>query len=316
MTAIRATNVTKSYAERQVLRGIDLAVPDGAIIALLGPNGAGKTSLVEILEGHRRRDGGELQVLGYDPGSRSDFRRLRRQIGVVLQQTMLEPGLRVQELLRRQASYYHQPLDLPALISLLGLDDHATSPVRALSGGLRRRLDIALALIGRPRVLFLDEPTTGLDPLSRRSIRQLVRDVRGEGTTVVLTSHDLEEVQELADTVHVLHGGVFVSEGSPDELISANGGLVRVQFALSNGDPALLPAGATLVGDTVHYEVGDQAALLAQLGVWAQQQDVPLGQLRITQPTLHDAYAALVTASPVPDAPPTTSSMITTTGAK
>lgn len=295
MTAIRATDVTRSYSQRHVLRGISLTVPDGAIVSLLGPNGAGKTTLVEILEGHRRRDSGQLQVLGYDPGSRRDFRHLRRQVGVVLQQTMLEPGLKVRELLRRQASYYHHPLDTGSLSDTLGLDDHVTDPVSALSGGLRRRLDIALALIGRPRVLFLDEPTTGLDPLSRRSIRDLVRQIRAAGTTVLLTSHDLEEVQELADTVHVLDEGVIISDGSPEDLISAAGGQCRVEFRLSGGDPVRLPRGATLLGEKVSYEVDDQAVLLAELGDWARQQGCQLDGLRIIQPTLHDAYAALVT---------------------
>ncbi|GAA1140421.1 ABC transporter ATP-binding protein [Ornithinicoccus hortensis] len=297
MNTISATGLLKSYGDRAVLRGVDLQVPEGSISALLGPNGAGKTSLVEILEGHRRRDGGSLQVLGLDPGSRADFGQLRRVMGVVLQQTMLEPGPSVHDLLRRQASYYRRPADVDEMVSTLELTDHVSASVRSLSGGLRRRLDIALALIGRPRILFLDEPTTGLDPLSRRNIRALITEVNTAGTTVVLTSHDLEEVQQLADRVHVLSGGNFVTEGSPSDLIHSSGTATRVTFRIGSADTALLPGGAVLEGDTVRYEVTDQDALLAQLSSWSRDQGVQLDGLTISQPSLDDAYAALVGAT-------------------
>lgn len=296
MNTISATRLMKSYGDRAVLRGVDLQVPEGSIAALLGPNGAGKTSLVEILEGHRRRDGGALQVLGLDPGTRADFTRLRRIMGVVLQQTMLEPGLSVHDLLRRQASYYNQPAAVDDMVTSLELTEHVGTAVRALSGGMRRRLDIALALIGRPRILFLDEPTTGLDPLSRRNIRGLIKEVNTAGTTVVLTSHDLEEVQELADRVHVLSGGCFVSEGSPRDLIHSSGTATRVTFQLGSADAALLPRGAVLEDGTVLYEVTDQDALLAELSSWSREQGVQLEGLTISQPSLDDAYAALVGA--------------------
>lgn len=216
MNAITVENLVKSYGTNLVLDDLALEVPEGSIVSLLGPNGAGKTSLVEILEGHRGRDSGLVSVCGLDPEVRKDFKILRTQMGVVLQQTMLEPGISSRDLLRRQASYYANPIPVHELLGMLDLEEKADAFVRTLSGGMRRRLDIALALIGRPRMLFLDEPTTGLDPLSRRKIRNLVKDVNRQGTTVVLTSHDLEEVQELAQNVHVLAAGRFIAEGTPE----------------------------------------------------------------------------------------------------
>lgn len=294
MNAINAVGLVKAYSATPVLQGIDLSVDRGAIVALLGPNGAGKTSLVEILEGHRMRTGGHLSVLGLDPADRKDFRLLRQRMGVVLQQTMLEPGISSRDLLRRQASYYTRPMEVQEILRKVGLEDKQNDLVRTLSGGMRRRLDIALALIGRPEILFLDEPTTGLDPLSRRNIRELIREVNAGGTTVILTSHDLEEVQDLAHTIHVLGSGHFIASGSPAEIIAGSHSKTQVRFLLSGIEQTSLPAGGAIAGGTVHYETHDQDQLIAALQRWSSDTGQPIQGLTVIPPSLDDAYANLL----------------------
>jgi ABC-2 type transport system ATP-binding protein len=299
MNAITTRDVHKSYGTSHALCGVDLDVPTGTVAAVLGPNGAGKTTLVEILEGHRSRTSGSVQVLGRDPADRRDFAVLRTQIGVVMQQTMLEPGVSVRDLVRRQASYYADPLDVDAVLTDVELTEKRDALVRSLSGGTRRRLDIALALVGRPAVLFLDEPTAGLDPLSRRNVRALVRRLNQDGTTVVLTSHDLDEVQELADHVSVLDGGRIVTAGSPTQIIRASAAPTHVEFARPLGvDLAGLPAGAQVDDEVVAYETTDDDELTRALRLWSDQQGVPLHRLAIIPPRLDDAYAALLGAGP------------------
>lgn len=294
VSAINAVGVVKAYSATPVLRGIDLSVAQGAIVALLGPNGAGKTTLVEILEGHRMRTGGTLSVLGLDPAERTDFRSLRQRMGVVLQQTMLEPGISSRDLLRRQSSYYSHPMEVQDILCKVGLADKQNDLVRTLSGGMRRRLDIALALIGHPEILFLDEPTTGLDPLSRRSIRELIREVNSAGTTVILTSHDLEEVQDLAHTVHVLSDGAFIASGSPREIIAGSHSKTQVRFLLGGIEPSSLPAGAEVNAGMVRYETLDQDHLIAALQRWSTDAGQPLQGLTVIPPSLDDAYATLL----------------------
>lgn len=299
MAAITADGLTKSYRGAEVLRALDVVVDDGSVAAFLGPNGAGKTTLVEILEGHRGRDSGSLSVLGYDPGHVVDFRRLRTFIGVVMQQTLLEPALTPRDLLLRQASYYSDPVPLAESVSRFGLDEFARKPVRSLSGGMRRRLDLALAFVGRPRILFLDEPSTGLDPISRHSIRELIADSNRAGVTVVLTSHDLDEVQQLADAVHILRDGHFAASGSPRDIVKQSAAPGRVEFDLPVGERELLPAGAVRVGERLRYFTPSHGELLDQLRSWEASTGHNLGDLTIAAPTLDDAYVKLVGAPEV-----------------
>ena len=296
MNAIEATGISKHYGKKEVLTAIDLIVPDGAIHALLGPNGAGKTSLVEILEGHRARTSGRLRVIGCDPGVAREFSVLRKNIGVVLQQTMLEPGISAVDLVRRQASYYLSPMDVDNLLERVGLAGAKATLVRALSGGMRRRLDIALALVGRPALLMLDEPSTGLDPVSRRSIRELIAEVNREGTSVVLTSHDLEEVQELASVVHILDGGRVVANGSPREIIRSSNAPTTVRFRRPALGGELLPDGAVIDDDIVTYRTSDGEMLVQSLNSWAHSSQNELADLSIVPPTLDDAYVTLIRA--------------------
>ena len=213
--AVVVAGLCKSYGAVQAVRGVSFAVGRGEVFALLGPNGAGKTTTLEILEGFRARDAGQVEVLGLDPGDRSHGRALRERIGLVLQDIAVEPYLTVRETIARNAGYYPAPRDVDEVIALTGLAGQTRQKVRALSGGQKRRLDLALGLIGGPELLFLDEPTTGFDPNARRDAWQIVRDLRGEGTTILLTTHYMEEAQALADRVAVISGGRIVAAGTP-----------------------------------------------------------------------------------------------------
>ncbi len=216
MTAIRVEDLHKSYGAYEALRGVSFEIETGEVFGLLGPNGAGKTTTVEILEGYRRRDGGSVSVLGEDPQRAS--RGWRELIGVVLQSSSLYPNLRVRESLALFAGYYEQPRDVDEVIELVGLTEKVHALVRTLSGGQKRRLDLGLALVGDPELIFLDEPTTGFDPSARRTAWETIRGLRGLGKTVLLTTHYLDEAAQLADRVAVLREGRIVTIGSPDEL--------------------------------------------------------------------------------------------------
>lgn len=216
MTAIEVDALRKTYGSRPAVAGIDLSVPHGEVFALLGPNGAGKTTTVEILEGHRRRDSGEVRVLGQDPGLGG--RAWRARIGIVLQSATDAADLTVAETVRHIAGFYPRPRPAAEVIELVGLSDKAKTKVRALSGGQRRRLDVALGIVGRPEVVFLDEPTTGFDPQARRQFWQLVRALAAEGTTILLTTHYLDEAETLADRVGVIAAGRVLAVDTPAEL--------------------------------------------------------------------------------------------------
>ncbi|WP_017590580.1 ABC transporter ATP-binding protein [Nocardiopsis ganjiahuensis] len=294
MYAINATDITKDYGKGEVLHGISYQVPTGQIAALLGPNGAGKTTLIEILEGHRGRTSGQVEVLGLDPGNRRDFAELRTRMSVVLQQTMLEPGLSVRDILRRHASYYPDPLGVDEALEQVELTEKRSALVKSLSDGQRRRLDLALALTGRPELLFLDEPTTGLDPVSRRRIRALVSGLRESGTTVVLTSHDLTEVQELADRVDVIRDGAFIASGTPGDLVRGSAAFTVVEFARPTGVGDRLPEGAELVDDRVRILTDDQDAVVERVQSWARDEGTRISGLTIVPPSLDDAYVAML----------------------
>ncbi len=223
--AIEVHHLTKRYGQREVVSDLTFDVEEGEFFAILGPNGAGKTTTVEILEGYRRPDSGTVRVLGLDPFRES--RQLRPRIGVMLQEGGLYPSARPMELLELYAAFYSDPESPTALVSRLGLKETLATPVRRLSGGQRQRLSLALALIGKPRVLFLDEPTAGMDPHARRETWDILRQLSAEKRTIVLTTHYLEEAEQLAHRVAIIHHGRLVALDSPSDLVAGSMGFFR-----------------------------------------------------------------------------------------
>jgi ABC-2 type transport system ATP-binding protein len=289
--SVRVEDLVKRYGARDALAGISFDVQQGEVVALLGPNGAGKTTTVEILEGYRPRDGGRAEVLGLDPGRGG--RELRERIGIVLQGTGTHPHLSALEAVALFAGYYRRPRDPAELIALVGLEDAAHQRVRTLSGGQRRRLDLALALAGSPELLFLDEPTTGFDPEARRGAWETVRRLADAGTTVLLTTHYLDEAATLADRVIVLRHGRIVAEGAPGSLGTV--AAVELRFRLPDGvSPPDLP-GLSL-SRTAEGIIGTSdtptEALHALTG-WAIEQRVELEGLEVRRPSLEDVYLEL-----------------------
>ena len=276
---------------REALRGVSFRVEAGEVVALLGPNGAGKTTTVEILEGYRTRDSGHAEVLGLDPGRGG--RALRERIGIVLQGTSAHPHLTTREALSMFAGYYRRGRDPDELLELVGLEDDADRRVRMLSGGQRRRLDLALALVGSPELLFLDEPTTGFDPEARRGAWETIRRLAEAGTTVLLTTHYLDEAATLADRVIVLRAGRIVAEGTPGSLGTVTGAEFR--FRLPDGvalpDLPGLVLTATAEGVVGTSEVPTEA--LHALTGWALEQRVELEGLEVRRPSLEDVYLEL-----------------------
>ncbi|MEU5639982.1 ABC transporter ATP-binding protein [Streptomyces milbemycinicus] len=289
-------DLRKSYGAVAAVRGVSFTVAHGEIFALLGPNGAGKTTTLEILEGFRARDAGRVGVLGLDPSDPAVGRRLRERIGLVLQDIAVEPYLTVRETVARDAGYYPSPRDVDEVIGLVGLAGQERRKVRALSGGQKRRLDLALGLIGDPSLLFLDEPTTGFDPNARRSAWRLVRELRQAGTTVLLTTHSMEEAQELADRVAVIADGRVVAEGTPSSLGGRDRARARIRFALPRGcTTADLPVAATAPGDggLVTVETGEPTEALHRLTGWALGRGVALDGITVERPSLEDVYLRL-----------------------
>ena len=230
---IAVRDLKKSYGATAALRGIDFEVARGEVVALLGPNGAGKTTAVEILEGYRERDSGTVSVFGMDPQRRD--RGLRDKVGIVLQECAVEPYLTVTEAVEQRANLYPRPRAVGEVVELVGLEQKARSRVKNLSGGQQRRLDLGLALVGNPELIFLDEPTTGFDPSARREAWDVVRGLCAQGRTVVLTTHYMDEAQALADTVTVIAAGRVVASGSPDTLGGRDRGETTVRFELPEG---------------------------------------------------------------------------------
>jgi ABC-2 type transport system ATP-binding protein len=302
-SAIVVADLRKSYGAVQAVRGVSFTVSRGEIFALLGPNGAGKTTTLEILEGFRTRDAGRVEVLGRDPGDRSSGRALRERIGLVLQDVAVEPYLTVRETVARNAGYYPAPRDVDQVIDLVGLAGQRRQKVRSLSGGQKRRLDLALGLIGGPDLLFLDEPTTGFDPSARRDAWQIVRNLRGSGTTIVLTTHYMEEAQALADRVALISGGQIVAEGPPSAIGGRDTARARIRFALPSAcSVADLPLPASVAADgLVTVETAEPTAALHQLTGWALRAGCVLDRLVVDRPSLEDVYLRLTAEDAEPD---------------
>jgi ABC-2 type transport system ATP-binding protein len=293
-TVLTVAGLRKSYGAVQAVRDVSFSVQQGEIVALLGPNGAGKTTTLEILEGFRARDGGTADVLGLDPGDRSSARELRERTGLVLQDIAVEPYLTVRETISRDAGYYPAPMSVPEVIGLVGLAGLERRKVRTLSGGQKRRLDLALGLIGHPELLFLDEPTTGFDPAARRDAWQLVRQLRTAGTTILLTTHAMDEAQALADRVVLLSGGVVIADGPPAALGGRDAERVRITFTLPAGYALTdLPLPAEAVNGVVLVETGRPTETLHQLTDWALRRGTVLAGLTVDRPSLEDVYLQL-----------------------
>jgi ABC-2 type transport system ATP-binding protein len=292
---IRASGLRKSYGDVEAVRGIDIAVEPGEIFAFLGPNGAGKTTTVEVLEGYRERTGGEVSVLGSDPAAAG--RDWRARVGIVLQQSKTHPELSVGETLELFAGYYPRALPVAETIAQVGLEEKAGTRVGRLSGGQQRRLDVGMALVGDPELLFLDEPTTGFDPSARRQFWGVIEGLRELGKTIFLTTHYMEEAQRLADRVAIVVAGRIVAEGTPAELVAADSEATAIRFRLPAGrSVSELPGGmaASAAGDgSILVEAPEPARALHELTGWALEQDVDLEGLEVRRPSLEDVYLQL-----------------------
>jgi ABC-2 type transport system ATP-binding protein len=294
--AIAVRGARKSYGSVQALDGVDLTVRRGEVLALLGPNGAGKTTLTEILEGHRAADAGELDVLGHDPSLRE--RAFHERIGIVLQETGLEPTITVREAIELYGAAYPNPRPWDEVAELVGLRDQASRRSEALSGGQRRRLDLALGICGDPELIFLDEPTTGFDPAARRQSWQLIESLRSLGKTILLTTHYMDEAQHLADRVVVIAGGRIIAEGTPETLGRGAGETALVSFRLPAGldaDEMPLPddVAIDLHGRAVSFRTAAPTSDLAPLLSWAAVRGAELEALTVSRPSLEDVYLQL-----------------------
>jgi ABC-2 type transport system ATP-binding protein len=297
--AVRIRGLTKTYDGKTAVAGIDLDIHHGEIFAILGPNGAGKTTTVEILEGYRHRDAGDVTVLGYDPGR--ERAALARRIGMALQETAVEPYLTVHETVTMYAGFYPHPRDIDEVIALVGLTAKRDERVVHLSGGQKRRLDMAVALAGDPELLFLDEPTTGFDPAARRDAWDIVSNLAALGKTVVLTTHYMDEAQHLAHRVAVMAAGRIVAQGTPATLAGRDATQTRVRFRVpTTVDLPEQFAGQPAPEGFRELEVDDPVASLHALTGWALDAGVPLDGLEVLRPTLEDVYLSLTRTEDAP----------------
>ena len=292
-SVISIRGLRKSYGDFEAVRGIDLEVKAGEVFAFLGPNGAGKTTTVEILEGYRDRSGGEVEVLGEDP--QRGGRAWRERIGIVLQSCRLDPYLTVRESLGLYAGYYGSPRPVDEVVELVGLEGKADARARSLSGGQQRRLDVGMALVGDPELLFLDEPTTGFDPQARRQAWDVIAGLRDLGKTVFLTTHYMDEAQRLADRVTIIAGGEIVAAGTPEDLGDRENQPATITFKLPAGVAAGEVPGGGEVGASgnVLLSTTSPVAALNELTGWALSCGVDLDGLEVTRPTLEDIYLEL-----------------------
>ena len=300
MPAVTVEHLAKSYGDVVAVRDVSFEVATGEVFALLGPNGAGKTTIVEILEGFRVRSDGLVRTLGVDPADTGTQRWLRTRIGVVLQELAIEPFYSVRQVLTRNAGYYPNPRPVSEVLDLIGLSEKADDRIKRLSGGQQRRLDVGLGIIGNPDLLFLDEPTTGLDPLGRRETWELIRRLAAGGTTVLLTTHYMDEVEALADRVAVLFGQEIVARGTPASIGGRDVGAVTIRFRLPEGVSAAdVPAADAQQAPDGHVEIRteDELRLLHDLTGWALDRGVPLPGLSVLRVSLEDVYLSLTRGS-------------------
>jgi ABC-2 type transport system ATP-binding protein len=294
--AIQVANLRKRYGELEAVAGISFAVAEGECFALLGPNGAGKTTTVEILEGYRERSDGEVEVLGFDP--QRGERDFRERIGIVLQSAGVDRELTVAEIVTLFGAYYPHPRDAGEVVDLVGLSEKRTARIKTLSGGQQRRLDLALGIVGDPDLVFLDEPTTGFDPSARRHSWELIESLRALGKTILLTTHYMDEAQNLADRVAIIAAGRIVAEGSPESLGGRDVAEAQISFRLPAGAtladlPGDLPDGLRQVEGRVLLRTATPTMTLHALTGWALARGEELEALAVTRPSLEDIYLQL-----------------------
>jgi ABC-2 type transport system ATP-binding protein len=293
VAAIVVRDLYKRYGETDAVAGVSFEIAEGEVYGLLGQNGAGKSTTVEILEGHRRATAGSVSVLGTDPADSG--REFRDRIGIVLQSSGVEQQLTIREALRFYGSCYRDPRPIDEVVEMVGLTEKIDARIGTLSGGQRRRIDLALGIIGRPELLFLDEPTTGFDPVARRESWKLVQRLCEDGTTVLLTTHYLDEAEHLADRVGVLAGGRLIAQGTPDELMAAAPD-ATISFELpaaTSSDQLRIPATASIEAGLVRIETEFPTAVLANITAAAVERGVELVGLSVRRPSLEDIFLQL-----------------------
>lgn len=291
--AIEVRGLRKSYGDVEAVRGVDLEVDRGQVFALLGPNGAGKSTTVEILEGHRERTAGSVSVLGMDPATGG--REFRERIGIVLQETSVEKELTVAEAIDFYGRIYSRHRPAGELIEIVGLEEKADARVKTLSGGQKRRLELALGIVGDPELVFLDEPTTGFDPSARRQAWKIVDNLASLGKTILLTTHYMDEAQHLADTVAVIARGSIVAEGAPATLGGRAEAATTIRFSVpGDHDPSSIVAGVVRSEGEYVLTTHDSTRDLHRLTTWAMNGGFSLDNLAVSQPSLEDVYLSLV----------------------
>lgn len=293
MHVIEVTGLTKDYGDVRAVRGIDLHIDKGEVFALLGPNGAGKSTTVEILEGHRTKTAGQVSVLGYDPTSRE--RGFRERIGIVLQETAVEEQLTVAEAISIYGGMYPRQRNTDEIIEIVGLGEKRNARIKTLSGGQRRRLELALGIVGDPELIFLDEPTTGFDPSARRQAWGIVENLTSLGKTVLLTTHYMDEAQVLADRVAVMANGAIVAEGTPESLGGRETSATVITFQSTGSSLDGLPVDGAVVAENGRVTVTSEAPTrtVHDITGWAIERGIELIDLTISRPSLEDVYIQL-----------------------
>ena len=293
-TAIEVRDLKKSYGDLEALRGINFTINRGEIFALLGPNGAGKTTIMEILEGYIQRTSGHVSVLGYDPDSSPED--LRSRVGIVLQETGVDLYLKVGEIIKQFSGFYQNPKPINEILDVTGLREQSDIRIRRLSGGQRRRLDVALGIVGDPELLFLDEPTTGLDPYARRNTWNMIANLRELGKTILLTTHYMDEAEVLADKIALLNAGIIEAEGTLEELRTYKKA-TTIKFELDdaiNRMPVEISKLANVIGNEVKLETTTPMSSLAILASWALNEEIELRGLSVQQQSLDEIFIELV----------------------